>query len=111
MVARSGVEITWVILTHADRQLWRLNAYRSFHEAVLYHNTIGNALGAPHRKDCSIPQGCPMSMMLTALLMRPWLLMMRKLGVEERVLADDIFLLPTGSNHAGRFEEALEATH
>ena len=32
-----------------------LRAHTSFHEKVHYHNTIGKALGAPHKKPCSIP--------------------------------------------------------
>ena len=74
-------------------------------------NTVAGGLGVPYRKRTSVPQGCPFSMMFTALLMRPWLLMMREMSVVPRVLADDILLVTTGADHEQRFIEGYSATH
>ena len=59
----------------------------------------------------SIPQGDPFSMMLIALLLRPWVLKMRSLAAFPRVLADDIQLLATGPKHFETFEYAFSKTH
>ena len=41
---------------------------------------IGKTLGEAHRDVASIPQGCPSSMNMVALLMRPWIMKMIKTG-------------------------------
>ena len=87
-----------------------LNAYRSFHEAVQYHNTIGTALGEPHAKPCSIPQGCPFSMMMTAFSFHPWIALMKSMGVKPRGLADDLTIVAFGPDHERRFRDAFGAT-
>ena len=87
-----------------------LNAYRSFHEAVHYHNTIGNALGAPHRKHCSIPQGCPFSMMMVGFSFHPWVALMKTMGAKPRGLADDLTIVAFGPGHEVRFRDAYSAT-
>ena len=43
-----------------------LLAYRSFHENLQAYNSIAGALGQPYTKPASIPQGCPLSMVLIA---------------------------------------------
>jgi hypothetical protein len=48
-----------------------LQAYKAFHENAVYRNTIGTGLGAPHFNECSIPQGCPISMMLVGFTFHP----------------------------------------
>ena len=52
-----------------------------------------------------------MSMMVVALLLRPWLLQMRSLGMQPRILADDLQVISTGSRHLERFEHAYSKTH
>eukprot|EP00974_Lingulodinium_polyedra_P050360 4842455-Lingulodinium_polyedra.AAC.1 len=49
---------------------------------------LANGLGAPEKHRCGIPQGCPFSMMFVALLSRPWVLAVRRVGAIPRVLAD-----------------------
>merc|ERR1712218_475549 len=77
-----------------------LDAYEAFQEQLVIHNRIGHSTGAPHQHRCSIPQGCPFSMALVALLMRPWISSMRSHKVEPRVLADDLFLYASRMKHA-----------
>ena len=45
-------------------------AYQSFQESLMVHNTIAGGIGKAYAKPTSIPQGDPFSMMLTSLLMR-----------------------------------------
>ena len=85
-----------------------LNAYKRYQEGLLVRNAVADGLGLPYRKPCSIPQGCPMSMMIVAYIMRPWVLMMRSINVVPRVLADDFLVPARGERHAGRFTEAFE---
>jgi hypothetical protein len=67
-----------------------LQAYRSFHENSTYYNTIGAGLGGPHFKKCSIPQGCPISMMLVGFTFHPWVKLMRSMDIKPSALADDL---------------------
>ena len=60
---------------------------------------IGKVLGGKHTHKSSIPQGCPFSMNLIALLMKPWINMMRDKDLEARTLADGLFFYGTGKNH------------
>ena len=52
-----------------------------------------------------------MSMLITSLLLRPWVLQMKDLGVKPRFLADDLQLMCTGKNHLQGFAKAFHATH
>ena len=70
---------------------------------TLYHQ--------PYTRRCGIPQGCPFSMMFVALLMRPWIIMMRNANVFATLLADDVLIISVGSRMVGRFAKALDRTH
>ena len=48
-----------------------LTAYSAYHENLKAYNAVAGALGQPYTKPSSIPQGCPLSMVLIALLTRP----------------------------------------
>ena len=50
-------------------------------------------------------------MMYTALLMRPWIMLMRELEVTPRVLADDLSVTAFGQEHLTRFVKGIDATH
>merc|ERR1712197_13010 len=84
-----------------------LLAYEAYQHDLVIHNQIGPAIGQPHRHRCSIPQGCPLSMALVALLMRPWILTMREQQVEPRVLADDLFLYANRQFHASKMVNGM----
>ena len=87
-----------------------LRAYAAFHEQVQYHNTISGGLGAPHRKPCSIPQGCPFSMMLTGFTFHPWAAKIRAMQAILRGLADDLTIIAIGPGHERRFKLAYGET-
>ena len=80
-------------------------------EALIIYNMVGGTLGEGHKHDCGIPQGCPLSMMLIAFLLRPWIMIMDKMDVIPRILADDILIMAIGNEHEKRFKAAYEATH
>ena len=48
-------------------------AYIRYVDALEVRNTVAGGLGEPYKRPTSIPQGDPLSMMVTALLLRPWL--------------------------------------
>ena len=85
--------------------------YKAYQESLVVRNGIAGALGRPYEKKASVPQGCPMSMMLVALYKRPWLSLMEEHNVEGRVLADDILILASGRKMLHRFGAALHKTH
>ena len=91
-----------------------LHAYRDFQEALQVMNTVAGGLGEPYKKPTSIPQGDPMSMMITSLLLRAWVIQMRGMDVLPRILADDLQLMATGEDekdHLQLFRDAFDATH
>lgn len=72
---------------------------------------MAGGIGQPYRRQCSIPQGCPLSMMIVALIMRPWLQKTKELNVEPKVLADDVLIIATGARMIKRLARAIDATH
>ena len=88
-----------------------LTAYINYIENLyIVNNLVGN-LGKPHHRKCGIPQGCLLSMMFTALLLRPWVGLMKTCNAIPRVLADDLLILNIGRGHLEAFTKALNATH
>jgi hypothetical protein len=66
--------------------------YLRFMDSLKVRNSLAGALGAPYQPEAGIPQGCPLSMMMIAYRLRPWIMKMRAMQVTPRVLADDILL-------------------
>jgi hypothetical protein len=87
-----------------------IKAYKAFLENVSFYNAVTGGLGEPHSKRCSIPQGCPWSMTIVALIMRAWILQMRVLGALPRVLADDLTVKAYGDQHFALFKVAYNET-
>ena len=88
-----------------------LTTYVAFMEKLQFHNAVAGALGRPHRRDAGIPQGCPLSTMFIAFLMRPWVQSMLTLGAMPRVPADELLVYALGEDHERVFREAYDATH
>ena len=76
-----------------------LKAYRSMMDTVKVVNVLPQGAGTPYTRRCSIPQGCPLSMMILALITRPWILLMKHMQVIPRTLADDLMLCLTSDSH------------
>ena len=85
--------------------------YQRYMEELTVRNSISGSLGKPYVRRCGIPQGCPLSMMFLALVLRPWTLTMQSLGATPRILADDLMLLTSGNNHVSKMQRAINATH
>ena len=88
-----------------------LSAYTRFLEQMEVRNTVVGGIGEPYKRPTGIPQGDPFSMMVTAMMMRPWLVQMKQAAVVPRILADDLQILARGANRLNRFENASDATH
>ena len=89
-----------------------LRVYKAYIENLLLYNCLAGGVGRPHRRKCGIPQGCPFSMMMVALIMRPWIFLMRAMGgAQFFILADDVLIIATGTRMIGMFARALNATH
>ena len=63
---------------------------------------MGDFIGSPNHEVCSIPQGCPFSMALVALITRIWVNVMEMHHVEPRCLADDLMFTAQGTGHLTR---------
>ena len=81
-------ELVYAIAALAGIPPQILDAYRRFQEGLIVHNTIAGGIGKGFKRRCGIPQGCPLSMLFTALIMRPWVLLATARGCFPRILAD-----------------------
>ena len=76
--------------------------YSGFVQNMEVYYQLAGTLGDGHVDRASIPQGCPFSMVLVALLMRPWVSLMRECGVKPRTLADDLLFMAEGRGMEGK---------
>jgi hypothetical protein len=74
------------------------------------YNVLAGHIGRPHHHPCGLPQGCPFSMMVLSLILRPWILKCRELQVKPRALADDILTFAGGHDHLNRTIRATNFT-
>lgn len=89
-----------------------LTAYEAYLENLLVYNCLAGGVGEPFRRLCGIPQGCPFSMAVVALIMRLWIMLMLTFAsVKCFILADDVPIIATGKHIAVIFVKALNATH
>ena len=87
-----------------------LEPYMRYIDNLEIRFQIGRKVRRTHRDVCSIPQGCPFSMAMVALLILPWVNQMRKLGVKPRCLADDLMITARGYGHKARCIRAMHAS-
>ena len=85
--------------------IWK--AYEKFHKELHIRNLLAGGYGRPFQKKCSIPQGCPFSMLFIAFMLRPLILVTEIPGIIiARILADDVLLTAMGDNHMEHFVKA-----
>ncbi len=84
-----------------------LMAYSSYLENLEVRFQVGNAIGVPYHDRASIPQGCPYSMAMVALLTKPWISLMKRNRVIPRCLADDLLILAIGNFHQSKYIKAM----
>lgn len=81
-------------------------------ETLVVYNVLAGGMGTPYSKNCGIPQRCPLPMVMVALIMRPWIIRMRRIaGIACYILADDVLVLAEGPDMVRRLAEALNSTH
>ncbi len=68
----------------------------------------GQTTGKQHQDVASLPQGCPYSMTMVALLTKPWIGTMRRAEVTPRTLADDLLIIAVGNRHQSRYINAMQ---
>ena len=103
-------DIVYQLLEKAGMPRRIVLAYRSFQEALTVRNTVAGGMGQTYVRPTSIPQGDPMSMMITSLLLRTWVKQMQRHGVTPRILANDLQLLCKGKGHLERFTLGFNKT-
>ena len=84
--------------------------YMRYLEGMIVYNSVAGTLGEPHKRKCSIPQGCPLSMTMIAFMLRPWIGVIKEIGAKPRILADDIMVWEDGTNQEEIFRRAYDAT-
>ena len=105
--------LVYRLAREAGMPLEILSAYQRYQENLKVHNTIAKGIGKAFTRKCGIPQGCPLSMMFTSLIMRPWILKVKGLSdqIVPNILADDILVVAHGSKCDGLFVKAIDETH
>ena len=99
------------MLQKAGMPMRILKAYETSQEGLTAYNTIAGCIGEGYMTPTSVPQGDPLSMMVTALQMRPWIMQMRTMAVKPRILTDDLQMFATGPRHLEWFAHAFDKTH
>ena len=104
-------KVVYTMASHAGMPKNILVAYTAYIENLLLYNCLAGGVGRPHKRKCGIPQGCPLSMMMVALIMRPWIELMKTVGVACIILADDVLILAQGRWMLSLFAKAIDLTH
>ncbi len=87
-----------------------LQAYSNYLEGMQVQFQVGDTIGRMHQDRASLPQGCPFSMTMVALLFKPWVSMMHEAKVTPRCLADDLLIFATGNQHQSRYINAMNTS-
>ena len=103
--------VVYKIVAMAGMPSQVLDAYKMYQESLTVRNSVSGGLGVQYTKKANVPQGDHFSMMIVALIMKPWILEMRRLGARGRILADDIFVAATGIRHRELFIAGYQETH
>ena len=103
-------ELVYLLASEAGMPLRILDPYFRYIDSLKIRYQVGDTVGMEHQDACSIPQGCPFSMTMVAILMLPWIHLMRSLEVEPRVLADDLMLTAVREEHRMRTVRAMQAS-
>eukprot|EP00969_Alexandrium_andersonii_P373830 15484901-Alexandrium_andersonii.AAC.1 len=88
-----------------------MRAWHTIMDRMVTHNALADTIGVGYTRPASIPQGCPLSMALLSIVVRPLLLMIKACGAIPRSLADDIFAHSKGPGHWRRVRAANNMTH
>ena len=103
--------LLYAVLKAAGMPRQVLDAYAIYLEGLSMYSSVGEGIGVAFKRRCGIPQGCPMSMMAIALLLRPWDIALATPFVIPRMLADDLLVYTRGVNHVDLLCKALNFTH
>ena len=95
-------ELVFALAQEAGMPTRILNAYKEYITNMQTHFQVANTIGKPYQDRASLPQGCPFSMMMVSLLLKPWINLMRVANVTPRCLADDLMIIATGHGHQSR---------
>jgi len=100
--------IVWDLAKQAGMPIGVLTAYFEYIDNIQVKFQVGKTIGKAHHERCSIPQGCPFSMIIVALITRVWVKHIEKQNVEPRCLADDLLFVAGGSGHRARAITAMK---
>ena len=100
-------EIVFKVCQKAGMPNRVLDAYHRYIDGLQIRFQTGQNIGQRHQHVCSIPQGCPFSMMIIALMFVPWVKEVKADSSIPRTLADDLLILNIGVGHRARTIHAL----
>ena len=79
-------DLLFRLLEEAGMPKGVLEADRRFLDGMMVYNTVAGGVGEAYSKPTSIPQGDPLSMMVTALLLRPWIMEMKGMVMKTIII-------------------------
>ena len=98
------------VLLHAGCPPRVVLPYMDCLDNLLVYNTFAGNVGEPQKHPRGLPQGCPYSMIVVALLMHTWVIVCREPSVTPHVLADKILVTAGGHDHINRIVDATNFT-
>ena len=98
--------ILYSILQRLGAPVGVLAGWYNMMQQLSIYNCLSNSTGMPYHRACSIPQGCPFSMLWLCALTLPLARAARGLLTIPRLLADDITLFVQGRAHWLRLKRA-----
>eukprot|EP00969_Alexandrium_andersonii_P203701 9000876-Alexandrium_andersonii.AAC.1 len=79
-VDQAARELVLAVALHAGCPTEGAGPWYRYLQGLSSYSSVGEGIGAPYKRRCAIPQGCPLSMMWIALLSRPLILLSRREG-------------------------------
>lgn len=101
-------ELIYQLALNAGMPRRILDPYMRYISHLQVRYQVGKTIGEANIDRASIPQGCPFSMTMVALIMLPWIKLMEELEVTPRVLADDLLFTASGPGHRAKVIRAME---
>ena len=99
--------LVYELARKAEMPLPILRAHFCYVDNLQVRYQVANTIGEPHWERSSIPQGCPFSMAMVALI-TVWVNLMEEHHIEPRCLADDLLFMAAGTAHRAHTINAMK---
>ena len=88
-----------------------MSAWYRVMSSLRMYNVLAASVGEVYTRPMSIPQGCPLSMVFLAMVVRPMIELVKSAGGRPRSLADDLTVAAFGHGHWGTVKRSCIQAH